>query len=88
MIYLMVDKKTEEVKMISEQKIKSEVHSVVEVDENFNNYKNGGYKGLEYKMYYRNNKLEKIPSKTPNLKEKISKAKTIEDIKDILNNLI
>lgn len=88
MIYLTVDKKTEEVKMISEKEIKSDVHFIVEIDEDFNDYRNGGYKGVEHKMYYKNNKLEKIPSRASNLREELAKAKTIGDIKKVINNLI
>jgi len=85
MIYI-IDKQTNEVKMVSETEI--------EFDQNiFYSQKIEDNDIAGYKMFYRNGNLEKtkILSDTEIKElnqEKINDAKTISDLKDILKQLI
>lgn len=88
-MFIFYDKKTQEVKMVSENKIKVDetIFDVVEdKKENWEDYKNGN----GYKMWYRNEKIEKekIENAKDIAKEKLKTATSVDDLKDIINNLI
>jgi hypothetical protein len=93
-MYLIVDKFSKEIKMVSENiiEVDTDIFDIVEHNESWDLFKNGGYNNVGYSMKYVDNEIEKIPVNKETIQKEIKSdlenATTMDDLKLIINKII